>query len=167
MEKNIIDLFLEKVTVELKKELQRRKAEELKKKPEDRKPVASAMVRYSILDALRSLGAKSVAATVTVNKDHTWLRTEAQGADGFFYRFPSISQRRQSTRAELAGVKELDNEPLIDAVCIAGIYEEGEDYRISYKWDTLITGDGEAFAFSGKVRKWHEDTQTYDGPVAE
>ena len=166
MEKNIIELFLDKVFVELKKELARRKDEESKKKPEDRKPVTSAMVRYNIVEVLHSLGASSVSANVTVDKDYTWLRIEASG-DGFYHRLPSISQRKQATKAELATAKEIANTPLADAICIAGIYEEGEDYRISYKWDTLITGDGEGFGFTGKVRKWHEDTKTYDGPVAE
>ena len=170
MEKNIIDLFFDKVVVELKKELQRRKDEESKKKEADRKPVKSAMVRYNIVDALRELGAKSVASRVTVNQDYTWLRVEVQGKDGFYHSLPSISQRKQCTKAELAGAKEIANTPLLGATCIAGYYED-ED-RVSYKWDTLTlvdqeSGEIEDFAFTGKVRKWHEDTQTYDGPVAE
>lgn len=164
MEKNIIELFGERVVVELKKAL----AERRKNAKADEK-IDSAMLRFNVVEVLKSLGATYALASVQVNKDYTWLRVQAS-KDGFYYPI-DFGQRRQATKPELETLKKSisDNEfKLAEAICVAGIHQVGEnEEHYSMKWDEFITSDGEGFAFSGPVRKWHDDTKSYDGPVVE
>ena len=164
MEKNIIELFAERVVIELRKAL----AERRKNAKADEK-VDSAMLRFNVIEVLKSLGATYALAGVQVNKDYTWLRVQAS-KDGFYYPI-DFGQRRQATKSELDTLKSLiDGKELNlqEAVCVAGIHQVGEnEEHYSMKWDQFITGDGEGFAFSGPVRKWHDDTKSYDGPVVE
>lgn len=165
MEKNIIELFAEKVVVELEKAL----AERQKSDPAEK----SAMVRFNVIEVLKTLGATYASASASVNKDYTWLRVQAS-KDGFYYPI-DFGQRRQATRAEVETLKK-EGVDIAEAVCVAGIFKEKdaegvEHKRFSMKWDQFFTGDGEAFAFSGPVRKWHEPKDGkpgyYDAPVAE
>lgn len=168
MEKNIIELFGERVVVELKKAL----AERRKNAKADEK-VDSAMLRFRVAEVFETLGATSVQAAVQVNKDYTWLCIQAS-KDGFYYPI-DFGQRRQATKAELATLKDAIKKKEFDiseAICVAGIHELGENnILLSMKWDEFVTGDGEGFAFSGPVRKWHEGVNGepghYDGPVVE
>lgn len=154
MEKNIIEKFAERVVVELKKALAERK-----KQDENQR---SAMVTFNVVEVLKSLGATYALAGVSVNKDYTWLRVTA-AEDGFYHPI-DFGQRRQATRAEIDTVAGGDL-VLKDAACVAGIYEDEEGgIHYSMKWDTLFLADGEGFAFSGPVRKYHEGVG-YDGPV--
>jgi len=155
MEKNIIELFAERVVVELKKALAERKKQDGTQR--------SAMVTFNVVEVLKSLGATYALAGVATNKDYTWLRINAS-KDGFYYPI-DFGQRRQATRAELDTISGGDI-AVKDAACIAGIYEDEEGgTHYSMKWDTLFLADGDAFAFSGPVRKFHSETGTYDGPV--
>ena len=161
---NIIELFAKRVVVELKSALAERQKQA---KPDEK--VDSAMVRFNVIEVLKTLGATYATTRLAINKDYTWLRVEAS-KDGFYYPI-DFGQRRQAKRAELNALDKEIKDGTLDireAVCVAGIYQPGEgDVHYSMKWDGLVTGDGELFAFSGPVRKWHEDTKSYDGPVAE
>ena len=159
MEKNIIERFVELVVVELKKALAERRQEQ-----ED---ANAANVSFNIKAVLDYLGAKGVAIQTDVQKDYTWLRVKVADKNGFDYPI-DFSQRRQATRAEVEGMKDLsgNNVYFDEAKCTAGIYDDGESIRYSMKWDAVING-GEVIAFSGPVRKWNDETGAYDGPVAE
>lgn len=164
MEKNIIELFAERVITELKKALAERRKNA---KPDEK--VDSAMVRFNVVEVLKSLGATYALAGVQVNKDYTWLRVQAS-KDGFYYPI-DFGQRRQATKPELETLKkgiDANDFHLQEAICVAGIHEAGEnEVHYSMKWDEFVTSDGEGFAFSGPVRKYHADTKSYDGPVVE
>jgi hypothetical protein len=60
----------------------------------------------------------------------------------------------------------------VEAVCVAGIHQVNPENLpdISMKWETLSVvnedGEVEGFKYSGAVRKYHADTNTYDAPVA-
>ena len=156
MEKNIIELFGEKVITELKKALAERR------KTDDKEN--QAMVRFNVVEVLKKLGASYVSTGVAVNKDYTWLRIQAS-QDGFYYPI-DFGQRRQAKKAELETLKKEELQ-VLEAVCVAGIYQDEEqNFHYSMKWDQFITSDGESFAFSGPVRKYHEGVG-YDAPVAE
>lgn len=157
MEKTILDLFLDKVIVELRSELAARREKD--------KDADSAMLKFDVFEVLRSLGAVAVTGSVDIQKDYAWLRVEAKQEDGFYHRVPDFSQRRQATKAELAEMKKLVGEPLAEATCIAGLYQDTEGDHFSMKWETLFTADGEGIAYSGPVRKYHADTDAYDAPV--
>lgn len=159
MEKNIIEKFVDLVVAELKKALADRRRDE-----ED---ANTANVQFRIKEVLSYLGAKGTDIQTDVQKDYTWLRVKAAGDNGFLYPM-DFGQRRQATRSEVESMKQLaDNNIYFDeAVCTAGIYDDGESVRYSMKWDAVING-GDTIAFSGPVRKWNEEKQAYDGPVAE
>ena len=168
MEKNIIELFGEKVITELKKAL-----EERRKEAKEGEVINQAMVRFRVLEVLRTLGATATEATVAINKDYAWLRVQAS-KEGFYFPI-DFGQRRQAKRAELKTLEDSSFD-ITEAICVAGIYQPGEGtVKYSMKWDGLETvdpetGDLEKFEFSGPVRKWHDNpdgTGYYDGPVAD
>ena len=158
MENTILDLFMDKVIAELRSELAHRREKD--------ENADSAMLKFDVFEVLRSLGATSVNGSVDVQKDYAWLRVEAKQENGFYHRVPDFSQRRQAKKAELAEMKKLAGEPLVEATCIAGLHIDDENTEHwSMKWETLFTSDGEGIAYSGPVRKYHADTDAYDAPV--
>jgi hypothetical protein len=168
MEKNITAEFTALVGEKLVAELNLARETAMKaqaKDPNVKIPNAVAL-RYDIADVLRSLGAKNVVGTIRVNKDYAWLDFSYKEADGFYHRMPSVCQRRQAKKSELAAMKALDGQAVLaDASCIAGLYTDGETTQTSFKWDSLITVDGETITYTGKVRKYDAKTGDYDAPV--
>lgn len=166
MEKSITTEFMDLVIAKLREELGNRKLEDPK--------TESAMLKFNVVGVLKeNLGASDVEATLDIRKDYAWLRVEA-AKDNFFHRVPDFSQRRQATKAELETAKGLVGKKVTEAVCVAGIHQVNpEDLPdISMKWETLVfadeeTGEVEGFRYSGAVRKYHADTNSYDAPVAE
>lgn len=158
METNIVINFLDLVRKELRAALATAR---------EREDTNAANVEFNIREVLEYLGAKSVTVKADVQKGYTWLRVRAS-QNGFNYALPVIGPRRQATRAEIAEATEIGNKNvyLDDAICTAGIYADDEGEHFSFKWDALVNG-GEVFAFSGPVRKWNNETQAYDGPVAD
>ncbi len=156
MEKNIIRRFIELVQTELLAALAERRVSD----PE----ADSANVEFNVREVLEYLGAKNTTIKVDVQKDYAWLRVRTSN-NGFNYPI-DFAQRKQATRSEVSEAKEMGNVYFDEAICTAGIYDDGESQKFSMKWDALING-GEVFAFSGPVRKWSEEKQAYDGPVAE
>lgn len=161
MEKNIIVLFSEKVVSELKAALAERQ-----KKDADEK---SAMVKFNVGEVFRMLGASNVTLSLAINKDYTWLRTSAS-KDGFYHPL-DFSQRCQATKEELEEMKKFVGKPLDEAICVAGIYSDGEETRFSMKWDELKSHDEDGVEFglryTGPVRKYNPETGAYDGPVVK
>lgn len=156
MEKNIIEKFVEMVVSELNKALaERRRTDE---------DANTANVEFNVREVLEYLGAKNITIKTDVQKDYTWLRVHASDK-GFNYPI-DFGQRKQATRDEVDAMKELASAYLDEAICTAGIYDDGESTKFSMKWDAVING-GEVVSFSGPVRKWNEEKQAYDGPVAE
>lgn len=81
----------------------------------------------------------------------------------------TISQRSQMTREEYDSLADI--EEVNDVTCTAGIAvttdkEGATTTHTSFKWDAIVA-DGEETRPSGPVRKYHEDTQTYDAPIYE
>lgn len=164
--KNILDIFAETVNAELDKALATARAN-----AKEGETVNAASIKFNIAEVFKALGATYVRLRVQVNKDYTWLRVETSGGDGFYHPLPSISQHKQATKDELDTVKTLENVPILEATCTAGIAEvnDGEEKvtKRSFKWDELIFDGGDIFAFTGKTRKWDAAKGAYDGPVAE
>lgn len=160
MEKTIINLFYDKVVEVLMSNLAAARVKE----PETN----SIAVGFDVADVLRELGATGTTVTVRVAKDYAWLDVEAK-QDGFYHRLPTFSQRNQAKKEELAAMTELADAKteFADAYCVAGLYLNGDDIRTSFRWDKLITDDGEVIKYTGKVRKYHAETDSYDGPVEE
>jgi len=158
MEKNIVELFVEKVREELLKALAMRR--------ERNADENSAMVRFNVVEVLQELGASRVKGAVRVVKDgYTWFTAQASHK-GFYFPI-DFSQRRQAKKAELEAMKTLADVPIEEAICIAGIFVDPDgNEHFSMKWDELITADGEGVAYTGAVRKWHEETGSYDAPVS-
>ena len=164
MEKSITTEFMDLVIAKLKEELANRKLEDPK--------TESAMLKFNVVGVLKeNLGAGSVDATLDIQKDYAWLRVEAE-KDNFFHRIPDFSQRRQATKAELESAKELVGKKITEAVCVAGIHQVNKEDLpdISMKWEEFKfvneeTGEEEGFKYSGAVRKYHADTNSYDAPV--
>lgn len=119
-----------------------------------------ALVEFDVCGALSAIGAKNCAVELRQAKDYTFIRIKASGEDGYYYPF-EFSQRRQMTRAQYEA---LNGVQVAEVVATAGIFEDGEDIHTSFKWDRLITTDGEVLTF-GNVRKW--DGAKYDAPIAE
>lgn len=166
MEKSITTEFMDLVIEKLKEELSNRRKEDEK--------TESAMLKFNVIGVLKeNLGAGSVDASLDIQKDYAWLRVEAE-KDNFFHRIPDFSQRRQATLAELETAKELVGKKITEAVCVAGIHQANKEDlpNISMKWEEFRfvneeTGEEEGFKYSGAVRKYHEETNTYDAPVAD
>ena len=169
MEKSITTEFMDLVIAKLKEELSNRRKEDEK--------TESAMLKFNVIGVLKDLGATDVTATLDIQngkKDslpYAWLRVEAC-KDNFYHRIPDFSQRRQATKAEVETAKEIVGAPVVEAVCVAGIHQVNPENLpdISMKWETLSVvnedGEVEGFKYSGAVRKYHADTNSYDAPVA-
>lgn len=170
MGKSITTEFMDLVIAKLKEELANRRKEDEK--------TESAMLKFNVIGVLKDLGATDVTATLDIqngkkdNLPYAWLRVEAC-KDNFYHRIPDFSQRRQATNAEVATAKEIVGAPVVEAVCVAGIHQVNDEHLpdISMKWESLAIanedGEVEGFRYSGAVRKYHADTNSYDAPVAE
>ena len=170
MEKSITTEFMDLVIAKLREELANRRMEDPK--------TESAMLKFNVIGVLKDLGATEVEASLDIqngkkdNLPYAWLRVEAC-KDNFFHRIPDFSQRRQATTAEVETAKGLVRVPVIEATCVAGIHQVNKEDLpdISMKWESLVyaTEDGEieGFKYSGAVRKYHAETNTYDAPVAD
>lgn len=156
-DKTILDLFFTRVAKELRSALSA-----ARKKDET---TNQAMLKFRVAEVLRVLGATDVTGDIRVNKDYTFVRIEAC-KDGFYHAI-DFGQRHQAKKAELAAMKkQAASTSVAEAVCVAGLFEDEDGIEHpSFKWESLITDNGEAIAYTGKVRKFHADTNTYDGPV--
>lgn len=141
----------------------------------------SALVDIDVVPALIACGADSVDIRVNVaagtkdnNKgDKFTFVTVVPYADGLSERI-EFSQRHQARKAEVKAMETLiaSNTKLTGAKCLAGLtVVTGPENRIekhwSFKWESLSIDDENGIEYSGPVRKWHEDTRSYDVPVID
>lgn len=173
----VTDLFFETVANALESNL---------RKAREKDPNAnSALLDIDVVAALKGCGADSVDVRVSVvkgtqegnkNQKYTFV-TVIPKADGIGERI-EFSQRHQAHKAEVKGMEELATKltNFKEANCIAGLTViPGPEGKVrkewSFKWDSLvISGEGDdakRMQYSGPIRKWNADTNTYDVPVID
>ena len=129
----------------------------------------NATLSSEMKDAMVAAYANSIALGLVVKQAKDYTFVDVNIYENGVSQPLTVSQRCQMTREEydsLADIQEVN-----DVTCTAGIAvvtdkEGATTTRTSFKWDAIVA-DGEETKPSGPVRKFHEDTNSYDAPIYE